>query len=277
MVRATVLGLVRACHAAPCVAVTAFGTALGAAVGNTAGTCALLAAALLSGQLSIGWSNDRIDAPRDRIAGRSDKPLAVEPRLVPVVDRCLVAAIAATVAFSLALGWRAGLLHLAAVGCGWLYNAGVKSTAVSWLPYAAAFAALPAIATLALPAHPAPAWWALTAGALLGVAAHLANAVPDLDDDARTGVRGFPQRLGAHRSLLIAAAALAAGTLVLVLGPAQPPSPLRWAGLAVALALTGGGTAFATRHPDARWAFPGVIAVAALDVLLLLLGPSFAH
>ena len=271
------LGLVRACHPAPCAAVTVFGTALGASVGNSAGTCALLAAALLSGQLSIGWSNDRIDAHRDRISGRADKPLALDPRLVTLVDRCLVAAIAATIAFSLALGWRAGVLHLAAVGCGWLYNAGLKSTALSWLPYAAAFAALPAIAALALPASPVPAWWAVTAGALLGVAAHLANAVPDLADDARTGVRGFPQRLGAYRSLLVAAAALAAGTLVLVLGPARAPTPLRWVGLAVALALTVAGATVATGRPDDRRIFPGVIAVAALDVLLLLLGPSFAR
>ena len=273
--RATALGLVRACHPGPCVAVTVLGTALGAAAGDPAGTCMLLAAALLSGQLSIGWSNDRLDAERDRRAGRRDKPLAADPALATTADRVLIAALAATVAFSLSLGWRAGLLHLAAVACGWAYNLRLKSTVLSWLPYALAFGALPAIATVALPAPTAPAWWAVTAGALLGVAAHLANVVPDLADDARTGVRGLPHRLGARRSLLVAAGALCAAALVLVLGPGSAPAAVRWAGLAVAVALAAGGAVAAARRPGGRWAFPGVILLAALDVVLLLFGPPF--
>ena len=38
------------------------------------------------------------------------------------------------------------------------------------------------------------------AGALLGVAAHFANVLPDLADDRRTGVSGLPHRLGARAS-----------------------------------------------------------------------------
>ena len=46
--------------------------------GRRAGrTCVLLAAALLTGQLSIGWCNDAVDRGRDVAAGRTDKPLAV--------------------------------------------------------------------------------------------------------------------------------------------------------------------------------------------------------
>ena len=40
----------------------------------------LVTAAVLAGQLSIGWSNDLIDARRDRAVGRTDKPLAVGRR-----------------------------------------------------------------------------------------------------------------------------------------------------------------------------------------------------
>jgi 4-hydroxybenzoate polyprenyltransferase len=36
----------------------------------------------------------------------------------------------------------------------------------------------------------------IAASGLLGVSAHLTNAVEDLDDDAATGVRGLPQRIG---------------------------------------------------------------------------------
>ena len=48
------------------------------------------------------------------------------------------------------------------------------------------------MATLsASPPRMAPGW-AVAAGACLGVAAHLANVLPDLADDASTGVRGLP-------------------------------------------------------------------------------------
>ena len=35
-----------------------------------------MVAAVSTGQLSIGWSNDALDAARDRLAGRTDKPVA---------------------------------------------------------------------------------------------------------------------------------------------------------------------------------------------------------
>ena len=271
----TAVALVGACHPVPCVAVTAFATVLGLKAGAGAGTCVLLAVAVLAGQLSIGWSNDRLDVALDRAAVRTDKPLATGSLPLATVDRALAAALAVTIGASLALGWRAGLVHLGAVVCGWLYNLRLKATVLSWLPYALAFAALPAIATLALPVPTGTAWWALAAAALLGVAAHLTNALPDLRSDRAFGLRGLPHRLGARPSLLLAVAGSLAGSVVLVLGPAGSPSALRWAGLAVAATsgLAGGG--FALRRPDTRWPFLGTIAVVALDLVLLLLGPSF--
>lgn len=268
--------LVRACHPFPALAVTVFGTVLGGVAGNSTATCVLLALALGTGQLSIGWSNDWIDAARDRAVARTDKPLAADPRLVPVVERAIVVALLGTVAFSFALGWRAGLLHLGAVSCAWAYNVGLKSSWLSWLPYALAFAALPGVATFALPAHPAPTWWAMTAGALLGCTAHLTNTLPDLHTDERTGVRGLAHRLGARRTLVLATTALLAGTVVLVLGPAGAPAPLRWAGLGVAVVWTVLGALFAVRRPAARWIFAGTVGIAALNLALLVLGPSFA-
>ena len=67
----------------------------------------------------------------------------------------------------------------------WSYNLGLKSTPLSLVAYLVGFGVLPAIATLAR-ADPAwPSWWAVTVGALLGAAAHFANAAPDLEDDAK--------------------------------------------------------------------------------------------
>jgi 4-hydroxybenzoate polyprenyltransferase len=271
----TVRALAGSCHPLPSVAVTAFGTALAAAAGNGAGTCVLVAVAVLAGQLSIGWSNDRIDVRLDRAAGRLDKPVAGGAVPVRAVEAAIAAAVAVCVAGSLALGWRAGLLHLGAVSCGWLYNLGLKATVVSWLPYAAAFGSLPGVATLALPSAPGPAAWAVAAGALLGVAAHLTNALPDLAADRAFGVAGLPHRIGARASVVLAAAGLLAGTAVLVLAPRGGPSAFGVVAFAVAAAWAVGGSAVAWRRPGTSRLFLGTIVVAALDVVLLLAGPSF--
>jgi hypothetical protein len=56
------------------------------------------------------------------------------------------------------------------------------STRLSWLPYAIAFGMLGG-RDLSATSSRWPAPWALAAGALLGVAAHLANVLPDLLED----------------------------------------------------------------------------------------------
>jgi 4-hydroxybenzoate polyprenyltransferase len=271
---ATARALLLACHPIPTAAVTSFATALAAAVGNPAATCATVAVAVLAGQLSIGWSNDRIDVALDRSAHRTDKPIArsdISPR---TVDVAIAVAVAVAVAASFALGWRAALFHLAGVACGWAYNLGVKGTVLSWLPYAIAFGTLPGVATLALPRPELPAGWAVVAGALLGVGAHLTNAAPDLAADRAFGVRGLPHVMGARRAVLLAAALLLAASVVLVFGPAPSPSVLRLAGLAVAIVLTASGAVLLWRRPAARAGFYGTVAVAGVDVALLLLGPK---
>ena len=53
----TVLGLARACHFQPTVAVVAVTTALAALAGRGAVGCVAVAVAVLAGQLSTGWSN----------------------------------------------------------------------------------------------------------------------------------------------------------------------------------------------------------------------------
>src|SRR5205814_5449346 len=93
-------------------------------------------------------------------------------------------------------------------------------------PYLVSFGVLPAFVVLGKPAT--PPWWMIVAAALLGGGAHFVNVLPDLADDARTGVRGLPQRLGWTGSWLLGGALLLAATAVLVFGPAGAPS---WVGL----------------------------------------------
>ena len=271
------LGLLLAAHPAPAGAVTALITALAAASGRDTHGCLLVALAVLTGQLSVGWSNDRIDLRRDLAAERGDKPLvtgAVQARAVGTAAGC---ALLLCLPLSLANGLLAGTAHLTGVAAAWSYNLGVKATPFSWLPYALGFGLLPAFVTLALPGHPWPPSWLTAAGALLGVGAHFTNVLPDIDADLTAGIRGLPQRLGRQGSRTAAALALLAASVVLVLGPPGAPGAAGWTGLAVTgtLALA---TALPLRtHPRSRLPFLTTVALATVDVTLLLLrGSSLA-
>jgi 4-hydroxybenzoate polyprenyltransferase len=263
------VALLLAGHPAPTVGVTVFAAILGGMAGNDAPTVALLAAAVLFGQLSIGWSNDRFDAARDAEVGRRDKPLAAGAVSRRTVDAAICAAVLATVVCSLSLGFRAGLLQLGAVACGWAYNLGAKGTALSWLPYALAFGALPGVATLALPHPAAPASWLVGAGACLGVVANLTNVLPDLVDDQQTGVRGAPHRLGASRCVLLSSVLLFVSSALIVLGPRGAPGVFGYLGLGAAAVLTIAGCGWALRHPQARATFWGLFVFVALQLALL--------
>ncbi|MDX6371805.1 MAG: hypothetical protein QOD98_793, partial [Nocardioidaceae bacterium] len=237
---------------------------LAGAVGLGPGSIALVVAAVLTGQLSIGWSNDLIDLARDRAVGREDKPLVdgrVSERTVRIACG---AAVLATIPLSLACGWVAGLVHLACVAAGWVYNLGAKATPWSWLPYAVAFGGLPAFVSLTDNPDQVPPLWLPLAGALLGVGAHFVNVLPDLADDEATGVRGLPHRLGARWSPVVSAAVLVAAAVVIVLGAPVDSGVLA----AVALVLTAGLAAVALLA-HGRTPFRAAIAMALVDVAML--------
>jgi len=263
--------LVRAAHAPPAFAVTVFAGAYAAgAAGAGPGRALLVAAAVLAGQLSVGWSNDWIDADRDLAVGRPDKPVVAGTVTVAALRRAALLALAACAALSLTLGPAAALLHLALVAAAWAYNARLKSTVWSWLPYAVAFGGLPSVATLGVPGGDVLApWWVTGGGALLGVGAHLANVLPDLEDDAATGVRGLPHRLGRRRTATGAAGVLLAAVAVVALGPPGAPGAVAVAGLALAAALAASGAAVGLARPASRWPFGAAMAVAAVAVVLL--------
>lgn len=219
----TLVGLVRACHPGPTVAVTAFITAWGAlAVGLTAGRTVLLAVVILLGQLSIGWSNDAVDAARDTAAARTDKPVPAGLVTARTLWATAALALLACIGASLTLGPGPAAVHLVAVAAGWAYNLGLKSTVASPVPYAVAFALFPAVATTAGDPPAWPAAGVLVAGAALGCAAHFANTVGDVEADAATGVRGLPQRVGPRASMIIMATLVLTAAVALLAGPWRP-------------------------------------------------------
>ncbi len=255
------LALVGSAHPGPALAVTVLAALLATALEMSPARVALVTAAVLCGQLSIGWSNDLVDLARDRSTHRDDKPLATGEGSVQAVRLACAVALAATVVLSLAVGVAAGLVHLACVACGWAYNLGLKSTAWSWLPYAAAFGGLTYVVALADGSLP-PWWWPVGAG-LLGIGAHLVNVLPDVEDDLATGVRGLPHRLGPR--LIAPAAALVLGVAsVVVLVGASPSSTAAAAVGLVVLALCGLVVAGRGRVP-----FLAAVAIALVDAVLL--------
>jgi 4-hydroxybenzoate polyprenyltransferase len=233
------------------------------------GRSALLAAAVLCGQLSVGWSNDAIDAPLDIHANRRDKPI-----VTGAISRAAVAwgagiALAADVPLSLALGWKAGVAHLAAVALAWSYNLGLKRTVISFLPYALAFALLPVVVAAMLPGAPLARVALIVAGAGCGTAAHFANTVGDSVEDAMTGVRGLPQRVGPGASTVIAGGFVAIVSVLIAAGANPLTVGAAIIDLAIAAALP-----LALRVPTARrLAFRLVIgAVAVLVVAFVVSG-----
>jgi len=261
--------LVRSCHPEPTVAVTAGVTALALAAGQSAAGAVGVALAVLAGQLSIGWGNDWLDAARDEQTGRTDKPVAAGEIGARTVGVAALVATVAAVPLSLLFGWKAATMNLVGIGCGWAYNAWLKSTPASVLPYTVAFGCAPAFPVLGLPGSPAVPVWLVATGSLLGSGAHFANVIPDLADDAATGIRGLPHRLGATGSAVAAAVLLGSASAVLAFGPPGPPGLVGLAALAVVVVALGAGLWFG-RRPGSRAPFRAVLVVAVIDVALLL-------
>jgi 4-hydroxybenzoate polyprenyltransferase len=268
---ATAAAMARATHLEPTLAVTAVAVLLAVTADVPAGRTVLVGVAVLAGQASIGWCNDWLDADRDQAVGRTDKPVVQGLVTSALLRRATAVAVVVAVVTSLALGVVPGLLLLVLVASGLAYDAGLKRTALSPLPYLTGFGALPAGVVAAAPGGPGAPWWLIAAGAALGGAAHVANVAPDVADDLATGVRGLPHRVGAVPSAVAGAVLLGAATLLLVLGPPGPPGALGW--LACALAAPAVVVAALAGSPRGRrLAFPAVLLLTVLDVVLLLAG-----
>ena len=259
--------LLRSTHPGPSLAVTTVATALAVSVGRGWAGSLVVAVSILLGQLCIGITNDVVDRDRDQAAGRPDKPVAAGSVPLTTVVRLAWASGLAGLLVALLSGPWAAAATAGVLAGGLAYDLGLKATAWSWLPFVVSFGLLPAVATLGLEGHPWPPAWAMLCGAMVGVAAHLANALPDLADDTAAGVIGLPHRLGARATSLLAAALLVATAATLVWAPPGGPRPAAWAGLG--LAVVAGIWLLRPAAAGSRAAFTVVAAVAVSDVLLL--------
>lgn len=272
-----VSALWRSSHPGPTLVVTALAIILGVSAGLPLDRLALLGAAVLAGQLSVGWSNDAVDARRDAAVARSDKPIARGEIGVRAVWTASALAVVAALLLSALLGVLMLAVHAIAIASAWAYNVGLKRTALSVVPFIVSFGLFPSLATLSAVPPQFATPWAWVAGAALGIAVHLTNVLPDLDDDAATGVRGLPHRLGARASAIIAFVAVGLGAVAVLVGPALAGGGIGWIAIlffALVVVLDATGLVRALRRPD-RVVFRLVMAAAlALAVQLAVAGVS---
>lgn len=240
--------LLLACHPEPTAVVTTLTSLLALRAGRGWGV-GWMAAAVLAGQLAVGWTNDYVDRDLDQAAHRLDKPLARARAagggagtsgLRPTTLRtAALAALVASVPLSMASGIGFTLAHLTAIAFAMAYNAGLKSTLFSFVPYTVAFGLLPTAVALSQPSPRWPAAWAPLAGALIGAGGHFTQALPDIPADRRLGVFGLPQAIGQRASGTVAALLLLSANAAVALGPGSP-GPIQLAGVALAAVLAAG-------------------------------------
>ncbi|MDO8731890.1 MAG: UbiA family prenyltransferase [Actinomycetota bacterium] len=257
--------LFRAAHPAPALAVTVVVSTLAWRSGWHSIPLALFVLAMISGQLSVGWSNDAHDAHMDQAAGRIDKPVVAAALSVGLLWRCATVAVAISVIASFAAAGLAGSFHVASLAAAWAYNLRLSRTRWSWLPYAIAFGLLPAFITEGLdPAH-APAIWSIVVFMAIGVAAHLANAAQDSTTDAEYGHTTAAIALGERNSKVLALALLLLGTALLVrqLWDSNPAVATAAGLLSAAIGILG--------YLKAALFFKAILLIALADAALLLL------
>lgn len=253
--------LVRLVHPFPSALDAASTVALALLAGGSSGVALVLGGSMLAIQAAIGALNDAIDAPRDAIL-RPGKPVAAGR----VSSRTAFAVAIGGSALGLGLAATFGLpiLVIAAAGLatGLAYDLRLKTTPLSWLPFAIGIPLIPVFAWVGATGSIPPevailALLAVPGGAGLAIA----NALADIPADESAGARTVATHLGASRSWALATGLLGGTFIVAVAalvvggagpGPAAAHGPsggLAWVAIAAAAVLLATG-AILGRGPD---------------------------
>ena len=208
------LALLKASHFGPTIAVTTVSFLLATSLWWE-GPAFVIAFGVFLGQLLVGFTNDLIDYPDDLKHNRLSKPLVSGELTTSQLRRAIKVVVPFTILLNILgpLGIKGGLIYLFGVGMGVSYNFYFKSTLLSPIPYALAFAAL--VSSIVISTDRTPPLWLITAAALLGVAAHFANVLKDLDQDLESKIKGLPQHIGKKGSRLITSLLLILATFIL--------------------------------------------------------------
>ena len=160
--------------------------------------------ATASGQASVGWFNDYLDAQVDKSLDRRHKPVVRHSLNPERLKKPIIVASLLAIPFSfLAAGWLGGIAHLGAIASAQIYNRHLSRTVWSWLPYAISFALLPIFCWQAASKDIWPSENILVIAILVGVIAHIFNALPDLELDRRVRFGGLVVYLGRCKSIAL--------------------------------------------------------------------------
>ena len=252
------LSILRACHIGPTSAVTLISFLLASSLWWE-GPALVIAFGVFLGQLLVGFTNDLYDYQDDLKHNRTDKPLVSGKITTSQLKSAIkiVTPLAILVNLFGPLGVNGGLIYLLGVGLGVSYNFYFKFTLLSPLPYALAFAAL--VAAIVVATDRTPPLWLLISAACLGVAAHFANVIKDINEDLKSEIIGLPQKLGKKASRVIIGVLLIGTTLLLNF---VTPSPVL---LSIGLV-----AAVITIFASDKLIFKALIITVIVDLILLL-------
>lgn len=244
---AHLVGLLRLAHPLPTLLNAIIAAALTSTAGGSAAQSILAAITMLGVHTSIGAMNDLLDQTSD--AGREEKPLvggSVSPR-----EARVMVVVAATAGLAAASALSSTSLAIAAAGAtlGYLYNAGIKRTPISFLPFALGVALIPVFAWSAAGAQLPAAIATLCLIALPGGSAlALQNALADRELDQSVGANGAVVRLGHRRTILMIALLHGITYLLILVSAPVTASPVL---LTAGGLLLGLGVTLSTRVPRA--------------------------
>jgi len=209
-----IFNLLKATHIGPTTAVTVISLLLASSLWWE-GPALVIAFGIFLGQLLVGFTNDLYDYQDDLKHNRTDKPLVSGKITTAQLKSAIKIVIPLMILVNLfgPLGIKGGLIYLLGVGLGVSYNFYFKFTLLSPLPYALAFAAL--VAAIVVATDRTPPLWLLISSACLGVAAHFANVIKDINEDLKSEIIGLPQKLGKKASRVIIGILLIGTTLLL--------------------------------------------------------------
>lgn len=268
------LALIRASHPIPCLAVSSFAGLFSLGFGLPLHNSLLVFFAVLLQQISVGLSNDWLDYRRDLAAERKDKPTVSGQVTVGQLRSISLTSAVLAQSITLFMGLGPSLLMLLMLAAGWAYNLGMKSNWSSVIPYGVGFGTIPVFVGLAAPI---PFWvpaWVVLVSALLGVSAHFANVLPDIEADKLTGVNALPHILGPRISaIVISTTALVANLLVVTQSEALDPN-LAIAGLLATIILAGFASALSLKTKPPKAVFTLLILASLVNVVLLMMGSA---
>jgi 4-hydroxybenzoate polyprenyltransferase len=190
-------------------------------------TFALIIGAHAAMQISIAMLNDYCDRHMDG-QGKPDKPISrglILPRGALVAGLSMIALMLILLLPLPPLAWVFSLAYLA---LGQSYNLGLKSTPLSGIVFALAMPLIPLYAFAGVGRSLPFLFWLAPVGLLLGISLNLANSLPDVEEDAKSGARTLAVVLGVRRSFLLCrlliflSATLITGLAILNIVPARP-------------------------------------------------------